>query len=901
MTVSVGTRLGRYEIIAPLGAGGMGKVYRARDTTLDRAVAIKVLPESFAHDPERLARFNREAKTLAALNHPHIGGIYGVEEANGVSALVLELVEGLTLADRIEQGAIPTDEALPIARQIAEALEAAHEQGIIHRDLKPANIKLRPDGTVKVLDFGLAKALNPDGGGSVAQPLSHSPTITSPGAMTSTGVILGTAAYMAPEQARGKSVDKRADVWGFGCVLYEMLTSRRAFEGEDVAETLGAVIHKQPAWNLLPAGTPSVIRRVLERCLEKDPKQRLRDIGDARLDIDSALRAPVPDEPALGSRGEVVSPFRSALAGWLAAAALAILCIILAVLASRSASEQVSTGFAYRSVILAPEGGAVSAVSDARTAIARFARGVALSPDGRRLAFIAPGRDGRGVLWVRPLDALTAQPLTGTEGAASPFWSPDNRHLAFVADRKLKRIDASGGPALTLYDGADVYSTGTWNKDDVILFAEDGKILRIRAAGGPASAVTSPDSGDAHSSPFFLPDGRRFLYSATATAGIVGRAVYVGALDSDARTKVRDTGSLPAYADGFLLFVVDDTLMAQRFDAYGLQTAGEMILLADEVQVGGGPAGSGAFTVSQTGVLAYQPGINEKSELVWFDRRGKELGVVTEPRGFTYVQLLPDERFMVVSVREDSSRARDIWLYDTARGARTRITDDPADDFSAALSPNGDRVVFSSIRGGGGTGLDLYEQPLTGVTAAKRLLDRKGSEIPTSWSSDGRFILFQTPSPGADIWALSLQDSNVIPFATTRFGEISAQFSPDDRWVAYSSDETGRAEVYVAPFGRPGARVPISTQGGASPRWRHDGKELFYIRGDNTLIGVEIRVGETSIEVGAALPLFQTQFRGATLAYAVTSDGRFLVNRAVNNATPPPIMLVVNWPAALRK
>ena len=524
----------------------------------------------------------------------------------------------------------------------------------------------------------------------------------------------------------------------------------------------------------------------------------------------------------------------------------------------------------------------------------RFARGLALSPDGTRLALLAPDRDGRVVLWVRPLDALTAQPLAGTEGASSPFWSSDGRHLAFVADRKLKRIDTSGGPALTLYDGADLYSTGTWNRDDVILFA----ILRIRAAGGAASPITSPDSGHAHNAPFFLPDGRRFLYSVTGSAGIVGRAVHVGALDSNERTKVRDGGSLPVYADGFLLFVQDDTLMAQRFDADRRELTGEVIPLADQLQVGGGPLGRGAYAVSQSGVLAYQASVNQKSALVWLDPNGKELGILSEPRGFGYPQLSPDERHVAVSLRDETSRNRDLWLYDTTRRVPTRFTDEPSDDFAAIWSPNGDRLVFARP---GDSGLDLYEKASTGVSGERRLLDRVGHEIPTSWSFDGRFILFQTQSPGADIWIVSLADSSLRPFANTRFSETSAQFSPDGRWVAYSSDETGQPEVYVAPFGRTGSRVPISTDGGGSPRWRHDGKELFYIRNGSTLMAVEIRAGQTSIDVAAARPLFQTQFRSGGVPYVVTSDRRFLVNRAVDDATPSPITLVVNWPATLSK
>jgi eukaryotic-like serine/threonine-protein kinase len=893
MALAAGARLGPYEVLAPLGAGGMGEVYRARDTKLGRDVALKVLPESFIADPDRVGRFEREAKTLASLNHPNIGGIHGLQEASGVTALVLELVEGPTLADRIAQGPIPVDEVLPIAKQIADALEAAHEQGIIHRDLKPANIKVRPDGTVKVLDFGLAKAMEPAGASSGS--VSISPTITSP-VMTAAGVLLGTAAYMSPEQGRGRLVDRRADVWAFGCVLYEMLTGRRAFEGEDIAETLGAIIHKEPEWSALPIDTPPVVAGLLQRCLVKDPKRRLRDIGDARIEIETALHTPPTVDAA---RARSAPPVRSwgALAGWLVAAALALVCAVLTVFLARSASRPDTTDGVYRSLILAPQGDSNVA------APVRLGRGIALSPDGRRLAFVATGRDGRIVLWVRHLDALTAQPIAGTDGASSPFWSPDGRYVAFVADRKLKRVDASGGPVLSLSDGANPYSTGTWNRDDIILFAADGGILRMPAAGGQASPVISSDQiGSGYVGPFFLRDGRRFLYSATAPGGTLGRSIYVGAIDSNEQKKLRDGGSLPMYANGFLIFVQDDALMAQRFDPDRLELTGEAVPLTDEVQIGGGPAGSASYAVAGSGVLAYQRSVNPKSMLVWLDSNGKQLGILSEPKGFGYLQLSPHERSVVVSVREDTSRARDIWLYEIARAARTRLTDHPSDDFAAVSSPQADRLVFASSRG---RGLNLYEKASTGLGGEKLLLDRDGNEIPTSWSGDGRFILFQTESPGADIWVLSLADSKVFPFATTRFGETSAQFSPDGRWIAYASDETGRQEVYVAPFQRPGAHVLISTDGGDAPRWGHDGKELFYIRRDNTLVAATVRSTATSIEVIAARPLFQTQFRSsivpgsATMPYAVTSDGRFLVSRVVDDPTQPAITLVVNWPASV--
>ena len=867
----------------------MGEVYRARDAKLDRAVAIKILPESFACDPERLARFEREARTLAALNHPNIATIHGFEEADGIKALVMELVEGPTLADRLTEGSIPVDEALPIAKQLCDALEAAHEQGIVHRDLKPANIKLRADGAVKVLDFGLAKAWDRSASGGDA---TASPTMTSPAMMTSAGIILGTAAYMSPEQAKGRAVDKRSDVWAFGCVLYEMLTGTRAFPGDDVSDTLAAVLRGEPEWARLPADTPTAVKRLLRRCFTKDHRERLRDIGDARLEIRDAKSD--GEAPSFNARGNRLA--------WSFIVMLAAVSLVLGYLFIQSAVRQSAPSAVYRSVILPPVGDVSAAASEARAGVPRFSRGLALSPDGGRLALVAPGRDGRLVLWVHSLDGASTRALAGTEGGSRPFWSPDGRHLAFVAEGTLKRIEASGGAVVPLYDGAREFSTGTWSRDNVILFAgTDGLIRRIPAERGEASPVTVRDASAEllHEDPVMLPDGRRFLYSVNTPGAGTGGTVYVGSLDSQERVKLMDGAYMPAYANGFLLFVRDETLMAQRFDAARLELAGEAMPLAERLLISGAPSNRGSFAVSQSGVLVHQAGLNVKSALIWVDRTGRELGSLADPQAFSYVQLAPDQRYVAVSVQEDSARNRDLWRYDTTRGERTRLTYEPSDDFSPVWSPNGDRLAFVGRRAGDQS-INLYETA-SGTGGEKRLLDRAGVEIPSSWSPDGRFLLFQTPAPASDIMVLSIADAQVSSFASTRFTEGSAQFSPDGRWIAYSSNETNRTEVYVAPFGRTGPRIPISTDGGSSPRWRHDGKELFYIRGDNMLIAVAITLSESSVEVGAARPLFRARFKDGAFAYAVASDGRFLVNRLADDVMPTPISLVVNWPEALEK
>jgi serine/threonine protein kinase len=749
MGVVPGTVLGPYQVTAPIGAGGMGEVYRATDTNLKRAVAVKVLPASVASDPDRLARFQREAEVLAAFNHPNIAQIYGFERANGISALVMELVEGPTLADRIAAGPIPLDEALPIATQIAGALEAAHGQGIVHRDLKPANVKVRPDGTVKVLDFGLAKALASAHVG-VRDGLSHSPTITSP-AMTGVGVLLGTAAYMSPEQARGKAVDKRADIWAFGCVLFEMLSGSRAFApGDDsVSDVLAAVLKTDPDWNALPASTPAAVQRLLRRCLTKDVHHRLHDIADARLEIQDAERSGGESSRPGGGGNRLV---------WSLVAALALVSLTLAALLNRQAQPPSRSQVVFRSVILPPAGDATLAAIEARTGVPRFVRGLALSPDGGRLALVAPAADGRLVLWIHPLDGTSARPLAGTEGASSPFWSPDGRHLAFVADRKLKRIDAAGGPVITLHDGAREYSTGTWNRDNIILFAGNGLLRRISATGGDASPVLAHDASTEPppDGAFFLPDGRRFLYAAAVSGGNTrGGTVYVGSIDSTERTKLFDGGFLPAYANGFLLFVRDNTLMAQRFDPDRLELTEEPMPLAEQLLIGGAPSNSGIFSVAESGVLVYQTGLLATSELVWLDRTGRSLATLSEPRGFSYLQLSPNDRHLAVSVLDDVTRNRDLWLYDTTRGARTRLTAEPSDDFSGVWSPGGDRLAFVGRRASDPS-LNLYETGTGGVGGEKRILARDGIEIPSSWSPDGRFLLFQTPSPGADIMTVTL-------------------------------------------------------------------------------------------------------------------------------------------------
>jgi Tol biopolymer transport system component len=922
MAVPPGTRVGPYEILAAIGAGGMGEVYRARDRKLDRDVAIKILPDALAADPERIARFEREAKTLAALNHPNIAHIHGLEESDGVRALVMELVEGPTLADRIEQGPIPIEEVLPIAKQIAEALEAAHEQGIIHRDLKPANIKVRSDGTVKVLDFGLAKALEPVV--AVAGDVTASPTITTP-AMTQMGMILGTAAYMSPEQAKGRPADKRSDIWAFGCVLYEMLTGKRAFGGEDVSDTLAAVLRGDPDWHFLPADTPLTVRTTLRRCLEKNPQRRLRDIADVRLEIEEALAPPViavsgAGVPAAAAPAPLSAPptTRREQLAWALVAVFAIASIGGLVLGTKGAfSRAPAAAQTYRSSILLPEGVTFAGI------VGPSYR-VALSPDGTRLALSARSSDGQVRLWVRPLDALTAQPLAGTEGAVAPFWSPDGRSVGFFApayNGQLKKIDTAGGPVITLCDFTGLGVGATWNRDDVVLFtttvgnlARNQPIRRVSASGGAAVAVTMPDgkSGEnEHWWPYFLPDGKHFLYVAGGFQ-LQPLGIYVGSLDSSERRLLVQNASYAKYAQGYLTFLRGDTLMAQAFDARRLEVRGEAVPIVEHVETLGITSSPGAYSLSDTGILAYQPGAGGGGafQLVWLDRNGKQIAVLGDQADYDDVQLSPDGARAVVSVLDPARKTRDLWIYDVARNLRTRFTFDPADDLSPAWAPEGGRLIFSSNRKGT---FDLYQKLASGAGDDEAVLTDSSAKFPTSWSADGRYILYESrPDVKAanNVFILPLAgDRKPLLYLRTPFEEQNSTFSPDGRWIAYDSNESGPYEVYVAPFmgpdRAPGGKWQVSTSGGRFPRWRRDGKEIFYQSPDNKLMVAQVSGQGSGFEMATVRPLFVTLTRLSRRgAYDVSADGqRFLVatRGQQTEVTPPQVTLVVNWTAGLKK
>jgi Tol biopolymer transport system component/tRNA A-37 threonylcarbamoyl transferase component Bud32 len=923
--LTAGRQIGPFTIVARLGSGGMGEVYRARDATLRREVAIKVLPTIFTSDPDRLGRFEREARVLASLNHPNIATIHGIEHVDGIHALILEVVEGETLAERLQAVAssrhatnagLPLSDALAVARQIAEALEAAHEKGIVHRDLKPANIKIRPDGVVKVLDFGLAKAIATDGS---AADGSQVPTRTLDG--TRAGFILGTAAYMSPEQARGKPVDTRTDIWAFGCVLYEMLTGRLAFSGETVSDAVAAILSREPDWLALPAETPESVRRLLRRSVEKDPRRRVHHIADARIELEETLAQP-------SASGHLVSTDRSAplvtngaparvrvRLAWIAAtlsgaAIIAALALWRVGFIDRPAVD----ARVYRSSIVLPEG---TQIPGDRSSVNLGPAGrFALSPDGRLLAFVAR-REGAGLpmLWVRPLDTDVAQSLAGTEGATYPFWSPDSRSVAFLAQGKLKKIDVAGGAPLTLCD-ASLGATGAWNRDDVILFTPKGgsPIHRVSASGGTPSPVTTFDaeSGDTqHWFPFFLPDGRHFLYSTLGSK--VGapdpRGVYVGSLDPDeSSTLLLQGGSNAKYAVGHLIFLRGSTLMARPFDANRRELRGEAEPLADQLQTTSGSVTgeAGAFTVSETGVLAYQTGSGVvRSQLVWFDRAGKQIGQLGDQADYSDVELSPDGQRVAVSVLDPAEGTRDLWLYDVKRELRTRFTFDSANDFEPIWSPDSARLVFARREGN----VDLYEKPSSGGNEGV-LLEGGLGKFPSDWSPNGRFILYIAGGAAiarSDLLVLPLfGDKKPFAFLETSFGETRGRFSPDGRWIAYASDESGQFEIYVDRFPKLGEKRRVSTAGGVWPRWRRDGREIVYLAPGDTLTAATVNGEGGRFEAGAARPLFAVRPRPwVTLGaypYDVSADGqRFLVNTVVEETASSAITLVVNWTAGLKK
>jgi serine/threonine-protein kinase len=913
MSLQPGTRIGTYEIASLLGAGGMGEVYRAHDIRLGRDVAIKILPAGFASDQERLARFEREAQALASLNHPHIAQIYGLEESGAVRALVMELVEGPTLADLIARGseAPPTrdagprggldpPEALRIGRQIALALETAHSRGITHRDLKPSNIKVSSDGSVKVLDFGLAK-LSPASDSSLqrsAVDLSASPTLTSPVLATGVGVILGTASYMSPEQARGKPVDKRADIWAFGCVLYEMVTGRRVFDGEDVSDTLANVLRGEPDWSLVPAGVPPTVRQYLKRCLSRDPSQRVHDIGDVRLALEGAFDVPVESAaPAAQEPGEQRRAAKAAL--------YAVGVVLAAALGAAGMRLLTPTGplAIVRLDVTLPNGASITPTGGDAD--------VAVSPDGSRIAFVNI-EQGSLRLYIRGLDQLNVVRLDGLGSPRFPFFSPDGAWVAFFDGGALKRVSANGGSPVTITAIKGIGRGGTWSTNGTIVFATTDVtgLMRVSATGGEPTALTTPGQYEDHILPEFLPGDKAVLFSAWSMAQPTsGTQIAVLNLDSGAVTNLLPGAGHVHYASsGHLVYGSAGTLRAVGFDLDTLSIRGNPVPVVERVVTKA--LGPSNFALASNGTLVYEAGDPTSSAdrtLVWVDRDGREEPLPVPKRGYVYPRISPDGKRVALDIRDQQN---DIWIWDFARQNLSRLTFDPGLNRAVVWTPDSRRVVFSAEQEGRES---LFWQAPDRSGSPEQLTtttpDRP--QGPLSFSPDGRLLVFGEPGqPPFDLYTLDLNsDRKVSPLLNASYSEHNGEISPDGRWLAYQSDESGSSEIYVRPFPNvAGGRSQISSGGGTRPVWARNGRELFYLGIDGAMMSVSIdsSVGSGTFSAGTPQLLFpgpSYYLVQAGRSYDVSADGRFLM---IKNTTPravsaPQLIVVLNWVEELKQ
>ena len=931
----IGDRVGPYEVLGKLGEGGMGAVYRATDTKLKRQVAIKILPPAVAADAERLARFQREAEVLASLNHPNIAAIYGLEEGPstssgqaGITALVMELVEGDDLSQRLAKGAIPLDEVLPIARQIAESLEAAHEQGIIHRDLKPANIKVRSDGTVKVLDFGLAKAIEGTGGtGRTGRPggdnVSQMATLTSPALMTGAGMILGTAAYMSPEQARGKTVDKRADIWAFGAVLYEMLTGTRAFRGEDVTDTLALVVRGEPAWETLLPTVPARVRQVLRSCLQKDPRQRLAHMQDVRLAIEGAFETAAPQTP-----GTNPATARGARVAWMVAGAAALVAVALAVPAVRALREGAppATRVARLTLGLAPAERLGPATRQGRPSHTAFA----VSPDGGTVVFsgetAAPeaGSPRTARLYRRPLAEAEAVAIPGTEGATYPFFSPDGAWVGFAAGNTLKKVALRGGPPIDLcaFTGVGgILDGASWGPAGVITFAARGLWTVADSCGTPEAAVDVEPTTRIHT-PAMLPDGQTVLFTAVTGQG-QWDAAHVDAINltTKQRTTLLTNAADARYSPtGHLIFMRNAALLAVPFDATRVAVTGAAVpLLAGVMQAtdAGNSAwetGMGQFALSASGTLLYASGgryPTAASALVRVDRTGAATMLAEMPGVLLGLRLSPaGTRIAAFKTGGDGSRADDIWLYDLPSGTPTRFTS-TGDASYPLFSPDGASVMFRKVGSAGG----VHTLPLVGGTTPRRVMEGTGDVFAASWSPDGKWLAYsQTVGSVRQIFVRPLREGTSDAgeprqFSPSTFRQEDGVFSPDGRWIAYTSNESGANEVYVQAFPGPGERRRISSNGGVNPAWSHNGRELFFLvrpvpgRQELSMMAVAVST-EGAFTASAPRRLFTGPYVGSgpLRSYDVTADGQFFMTRIQEPPDEPVTTLhvVLGWAEELQ-
>jgi len=895
----IGSSFSHYTVTSKLGEGGMGEVWQAEDTKLGRQVALKMLPDGFAQDPERLARFEREARVLASLSHPNIAGIHGLEEVDGKRFLVMELVEGQTLAERIQQGPMPIDEVVRIAKQIAEAVESAHEKGVVHRDLKPANVNITPDGTIKVLDFGLAKALvgDPLSGDSVDQDLSLSPTLTQ--AMTGMGVLLGTAGYMSPEQARGKPVDRRADIWAFGCILYEMLTGQRLFTGETATDVIGAVVHKDPDLDELPSKVPPQIRRLLERCLQKDANRRLQSIGDARIALQEWMENPEAEAAVAAETAQL--PRWLLAAGVVGALAVGLLAGAL-LLGGSSAPEPVR-----RSMIGIGGGGLFSG----------FGASVVLSPDGKTLAYVTGSGSEGGEIYLRPLDRFEPSVIaSGGAGSApyQPFFSPDGQWLGYVTTAELKKVSVAGGAPITLCK-VDLSRGATWGSDETIVFspAPRSGLMRVSSAGGEPQPLTTLGETDiSHRWPQWLPDGETVLFTSFLEGGdnFESANLEVVTVATGERKVIHRGGYHGRYVDtGHILYVHEGTMFALPFDVGKLEVRGSQMPVLENLETTV-VQGAAQFDVANNGLLVYatESQQGDPFPVVWVDRDGRTEPLWSEPGLYANPELSPDGRKLSLSLLRGNNL--DIWIYDLDRNVATRLTFDESYDADQIWSPDGRWLAFSSNRGSGNNA--VYKKAADGSGEVELVVDPGDlpALYPTSWSPDGKWLAVWVAS--SDIYVASVDSGEITPFQATDFGEFNPSFSPDGRWVSYDSNESGRLEIYVRAFPAGGGKWQVSDGGGAEARWSDDGRQLFY-RTDDGIMTVDVDGSGTNFQVGTPRKLFEGPFLGGTNGiavggfvfpdYTVTGDGQRFVMFAGREETsrPTSVRLVTNWFADLRR